>query len=76
MPSLLDMSLLRLAEKEADTCAALPAGISPYHTATALQRGAQAAREARALRAEVADLAAQLAADQLELARLRALEGL
>lgn len=44
---------------------------SPYSTSAEDLR-----LQLRALRAEVADLAAQLAADQLELARLRALEGL
>lgn len=61
---------------EEDTLAAIAAGASPYHTATGLQRGTIARRELRELRQEVADLTCQIEADQLELARLRALEGL
>ena len=61
---------------EEDTLAALAAGASLYHTATGLQRGALARQEARRYREEATDLRAQLEADQRELARLRALEGL
>lgn len=61
---------------EEDTLAAIAAGASPYHTATGLQRGDLARREARAYREEAAELRAQLEADQAELARYRALEGL
>lgn len=61
---------------EVDTADARQAGASPYHSGTAIRQGRTLKAALDAARAEMMDLLAQLEADQRELARLRALEGL
>ena len=61
---------------EVDTADARQAGASLYHSGTAIRQGRTLKAALDAARAEMIDLLAQLEADQRELARLRALEGL
>lgn len=61
---------------EIDTADARQAGASPYHSGTAIRQGRTLKAALDAARAELVDLLAQIEADQRELARLRALEGL
>ena len=61
---------------EVDTADARQAGASPYHSGTAIRQGRTLKAALDSSRAEMTDLLAQLQADQRELARLRALEGL
>jgi hypothetical protein len=59
------------AEEEREE--AIAATTSPYHTAAALRRCAAARAEAQRYRETIADLLAQIEADQRELERYRAL---